>query len=273
MIISRIDQVAWQPDLFGERISTGRSREYYMHTANIAELDDLEILARIPAAKLSEVEALCELVMDRGIGDDAVPALEALWRRFFGFGVDGPLREQRCALNALAKIGTEMSRQALVKIVDAPDLFDAILPLALECATKAHLALPAQSVTRWLEDTRSEVRELSFMLASNCGSPVPKNVLEAGLLDSEASVRRACLLTMGHFGHGAAKSGLLAELERNPSSEIVTALAGILDDDIITRLGRCAMKHEHLREQIVEELESSAEPRALKFVNRLKGLQ
>ena len=244
-----------------------------MHTANVAELDDLEILARIPATKLSEVEALCEQVMDRGFGDDAVPALEALWRRFFGFGVDGPMREQRCALNALEKIGTEMSRQALVRIVDAPDLFDALLPLALECATKAHLALPAQSITRWLEDTRPEVRELSFMLARNCSSPVPRHVLEAGLSDSEASVRRACLLTMGRFGHDRAKSGLLAELERNPSSEIVTALAGILDDDIITRLGRCAMKHERLREQIIEELESSAEPRAFKLVNRLKGLQ
>ncbi len=92
-------------------------------------------------------------------------------------------------------------------------------------------------------------------------------------MDSEASVRRACLITMGQFGHDVAKPGLLGELERDPTSEVVTALAGILDDDIITGLGRCAMKHECLRDQIMEELECNDDTRALKIVETLKGLR
>ena len=239
----------------------------------IERLDDQEVLARIPIASLAQVQALCEQVQARGIDDDAVPALEALWKRFFGFGVNGPLREQRCALNALAKVGTASSRQALARIVVDPDLFDALLPLALKCATEANLALPEESVRHWLEDSRPGVRECAFALARNCSTPVPKHVLETGLVDSDALVRRACLLTMGRFGHDAAKPGLLAELERNPTSEVVTALAGILDGDIVTRLGRCAMTHERLRGQIIEELECSDEPRVARIVERLRGLQ
>ena len=236
-------------------------------------MDDQEVLARLPGADLSQVQILCEQVLKRGIGDDAVPALEALWRRFFGFGIDGPLREQRCALETLAKSGTSLSRQALVGIVSAPDLFDALLPLALRCATEANLALSGRSVTRWLEDGRPEVRECAFVLARNCSPPVQRHVLEAGLSDPEASVRRACLMTLGQFGHAAAKPGLLEELERRPSGEVVTALSGMLDDDIITRLGRCAREHERLRGQVIEELEGSDDPKALRLVETLRRLK
>lgn len=240
---------------------------------DVEGLNDQEVTERIPSANLSQVQALCDQVLARGIGDDAVPALESLWKKFFGFGINGPLREQRCALETLAKVGTHLSRQALTRIVDAPDLIDALLPLALECATEANLALSGKSVTRWLEDSRPEVRDFAFILARNCTPPVPRHQLEKGLMDPEGSVRRACLIALGRFGHGTAKPGLLAELEREPTSEIVTALAGILDDDIITLLGRCAKEHERLRDQIIEELESSDEPRAIKLVGGLQGLK
>ncbi|MDE0524747.1 MAG: hypothetical protein OXH79_22660 [Boseongicola sp.] len=252
---------------------TQGSIECHRPVPEVEGLDDQEIIERIPAASVSQVQALCDQVLERGIGDNAVPALEALWKRFFGFGINGPLREQRSALETLAKVGTPLSRQAVARIIDARDLTDALLPLALECATEANLALSGQSVTRWLEDGRSDVRESAFVLARNCTPPVPKHELEKGLMDPEGSVRRSCLTTMGQFGNGRAKPGLLEELEKDPTSEIVTALAGLLDDDIITRLGRCAMKHGRLRGQIAEELESSGEPRALKLVARLKGLK
>ncbi|MYA89558.1 MAG: hypothetical protein F4X97_14100 [Boseongicola sp. SB0662_bin_57] len=269
----RTPQEPRQPDLFEERIPAQGSIECHPPVPEVEGLDDQEIVARIPSANVAQVQALCDQVLERGIGDDAVPALEALWKRFFGFGINGPLREQRCALNALAKVGTPLSRQALARIIDAPDLIDALLPLALECATEANLALSGQSVTCWLGDSRPAVRECAFVLARNCAPPVPKHELEIGLLDPDGSVRRACLTTMGQFGHERAKPGLLEELKKNPTSEVVTALAGIVDDDIITRLGRCAMKRGRLREQIIEELECSGEPKALKLVERLKGLK
>ena len=238
----------------------------------IEGLNDQEIIERIPSANVSQVQDLCGQVLERGIGDDAVPALESHWKRFFGFGINGPLREQRFALKTLVEVGTPSSRQVLARIINAPDLIDALLPLALECAMEAHLALSGQRVTCWLADSRPEVREFAFVLARNCTPPVSKHELEKGLMDPEGAVRRACLIAMGQFCNERAKPGLLEELEKNPASEIVTALAGILDDDIITRLGRCAMKHGRLREQIIEELESSGESRALKLVERLKGL-
>lgn len=262
-----------QPDLFEERFPTQSSIGRHPPVPDVEGLDDREIVARIPSASVAQVQVLCDQVLARGIGDDAVPALEALWKRFFGFGISGPLREQRCALNTLAKVGTQSSRQALARIIDSPDLIDVLLPLALDCATEANLALSGQRVTCWLEDSRSAVRACAYVLARNCTPAVPKYELEKGLHDPEGSVRRACLTTMGLFGHEGAKPGLLAELEKGPTSEIVTALAGMVDDDIITRLGRCAMKHARLREQIVEELECSGEPRARKVVERLKGLK
>ena len=271
--VPRPAQEPRQPDLFEDRMPTQASIECRRPVPEVAGLDDQEIIERIPSANVSQVQALCDRVLERGIGDNAVPALEALWKRFIGFGINGPLREQRCAVETLAKVGTPLSRQALDRIIRAPDLIDALLPLVLDCAAEANLAVSGQSVTCWLEDGRSEVRESAFVLARNCTPPVPKHKLEIGFMDPEGSVRRACLATMGQFGHGRAKPGLLEELEKDPTSEIVTALAGILDDDIITRLGRCAMKHGRLRGQIVEELECSGEPRALKLVERLKDLK
>ncbi len=170
-------QNAPQPDLFEERGSSQVSVGLLQRMPDVEELTDQEVVARIVTANMAEVEALCGQVLKRGIGDYAVPALESIWRRFFGFGVNGPMREQRCALKTLAKIGTSLSRQALVRIIDDPDLFPALLPLVLECATEAILALSGQSVTCWLEDSRPEVRESAMVLARNCSTPVPKLAL------------------------------------------------------------------------------------------------
>ncbi len=273
MKVRRPAQKASQPDLFGRREPNDGPVGRPVPFASFEKMEDQEVVARIPDADMAEVDALCDQVLDRGLGDDAVPALEALWKRFFGFGVDGPTREQRCALMTLARTGSSLSRQALARIVDAPDLIDSHLPLALQCASDANLALPGQRVARWLEDGRPEVRKCAFALARNCRPRVPGHLLEAGLADPDALVRRACLVTMGHSGDARAKEGLLEELGRSPAAEVVAALACMLDDDIVTCLGRCGLEHACLREQVVEELEGEADPRARRLVERLRSLR
>ena len=53
------------------------------------DLADDELIAMLPQAGRANVEALTDEVVSRSLAE-AVPALEALWRRFSGFGVKAP---------------------------------------------------------------------------------------------------------------------------------------------------------------------------------------
>ena len=113
--------------------------------AQSADLSDDEVIALLPGATLSEVEALCAAAVSRSL-EASVPALERLWRRFAGFGIDVPLVEQRAVLGALAALDCGPARSALKRIVLSKGLPAAQLPLALRAAVDAGLVLPAAFV-------------------------------------------------------------------------------------------------------------------------------
>ena len=81
-----------------------------------ARLSDEELVAMIPQANLSNIEALSSEVVSRSL-EAAVPALEELWRRFVGFGIKQPLLEQHAVLNTLARLNGETAGTALKRIV------------------------------------------------------------------------------------------------------------------------------------------------------------
>ena len=85
------------------------------------------------------------------------------------------------------------------------------------------------------------------------------------------AVRRAAAIVLGGFGRDRAKAVLLAELARHPTGDVVDALAGIADDDIVVHLGRCAEAHPELAGRIASELEEMQTPRSLKIANRIRG--
>ena len=105
------------------------------------------------------MEALGSEVVSRSL-TAAVPALEALWRRFAGYGVETPLVEQQTVLGTLARLDGAAARLALRRIVLSRGLPDTLVPAALRAAAEAGLSLPAESSLRSLA-----------IGTSLCGSP------------------------------------------------------------------------------------------------------
>ena len=82
----------------------------------VADLDDEALIAAIPAANLGDCTALAAEAARRQLAA-AIPALEALCRRFAGFGIDRVVPEQSAALRALAAIGGRDAAQALSRLI------------------------------------------------------------------------------------------------------------------------------------------------------------
>lgn len=258
---------AEQGDLFGDRVLVPASPSGPVAAPDLNGYDNQEIIALVPRANLSNVEGLCGQVLQRGLGDAAVPALETLWHRFHGYGRDGALPEQHFSLQTLARIETQSARSAVTRIVCSPGLPRALLPLALDAALTARLILPHRQISPWLEHDMSLVRQRAFALARYCNPP--GDLLERGRSDPDPAVRRNTHITMGMLGYGSVKQPLLTELERNPTGDVVQALAAIADADIIVRLGRCAEANPRLTTLIVEELIDTEDPMARKIARRL----
>ena len=94
------------------------------------DLDDAALVAVISEARLADCRALCEEVGQRKL-TAAVPALEALCRRFKGFGLEHAVPEQVAALRGLEAITTREAGAAVSRIiadgvVQGPGLYDAV---------------------------------------------------------------------------------------------------------------------------------------------------
>ena len=204
---------------------------------SVDTLSDDDLLELIPNAGPSNVETVCSEVVSRSL-QAAVPALEALWRRFSGFGIEKPLREQLAVVDTLERLGGADARSALRRIVLCKGLPASLLPAALQAAASSGLALPAPFVDPLLDHEDAAVRGAAFALAASAN--VPADRLHASLFARSAADRRAAAVALGLRGDSRARQPLFDELERSPSTEIIEAVATVWDDDAIVRLGRCA---------------------------------
>src|SRR5882724_1592566 len=95
-----------QLDLFSVSIGPAERDVPRRTTEPIASdtLDDDSLLAAIPDAGIRESVALVTEAGRRRLAA-AIPVLEALCRRFAGFGADRIVPEQAAALDAFVKIG------------------------------------------------------------------------------------------------------------------------------------------------------------------------
>lgn len=232
-------------------------------------LSDDEILDLLPDAGIRDAVLLCGLVVERGLGDRSLPALDRLWRRFKGFGRARCLPEQEAVVETLARIGTKEARDRLARIVTAADLPPPLLPVALRAALTAGLGLPPNFAGPLLRHADPLVRELAARL-SRFGRPAAA-ALEEAIGDTHAPVRREAAVTLGRLGRASAKPVLLEELHRDPADEIVTALSGIADDDIAVHLGRCAEAHPALAETVAAGLEEMETALSLKIARRIRA--
>ncbi len=264
-----MDDRSRQFDLFGDRppaapVSAPASRPLRPDT-----LSDDEILDLLPDAGMRDAVLLCRLVVERGLGDRALPALDRLWRRFRGYGRERPQPEQEAVLEALAGIGTKAAAARLAGIVTAADLPPPLLPAALRAALQAGLGLPRGFAGPLLGHHDPRIRELAARLGRFGASDIA--ALEEAVGDSHAPVRRAAAVVLGRLGRASATPVLLEELRRDPAREIVTALAGIADGDVAVHLGRCAEAHPALAEAVAAALEEIETELSLKIARRIRG--
>ena len=263
-----------QPDLFGGRGHAGEVQARRGSAAGegptAGELSNYELIETLPRPSVSDVEALCSEVVSRSL-EEAVPALESLWRRFVGFGIETPYPEQLAVLDALALLNGEAARTALERIVLSDRLPDSLSPAALRAAADAGLALPAEFLIPRLGHGDDAVREPAFELALRARGGLPVRPLRDGLADPLASIRRCAAIAMGNRGDGEAKDLLIAELARNPSTDVIEALAAIRDDDVIVHLGRCAKGHPALQRAVIEALHDMESPKAQRLAERIEA--
>ena len=262
-----------QPDLFDDR--HGRIEGEAVPVPGtppagpaVAELADGALIAMLPHAGRANVETLCAEVVSRSLAE-AVPALEALWRRFSGFGVKTPYPEQRAVLSTLARLESEAARAALQAIVRSKELPASLLPAAARAAAEAGLGLPAAFVAPLLAHEDSTVREPAFALAVEAG--IGSDGLRDGLTDPSPAVRRLAAIAMGMRGDAEAREPLVDELERNPTAEVIEALSVIGDDDAIVHLGRCAANRPALAESVIAALHDVESTKAERLVSRLEA--
>ena len=234
----------------------------------VGRLADGELIAMLPQADRSSVEALCSQVVSRSL-EAAVPALERLWRRFAGFGVWVPFLEQRAVLDTLARVDGAAARAALKRVVLSKGLPASLLPAALRAAAEAGLALPASFVALLLDHEDVAVREPAFALALKAG--IGGDRLRDGLIDPSACVQRLAAVALGNRRDAGAREWLIGELARNSSTEVIEALAAIRDDDAMVHLGRCPARHPALAGTVVAILRCMESAKAERFVRRLEA--
>ena len=227
--------------------------------APVETLSDDDLLESVPKAGPSNIEAVCSEIVSRCLAA-AVPALEALWRCFAGFGVEKPLREQLAVLQTLARLGGTHARSTLRGIVLSNGLPASLLPAASQAAASTGLALPAAFVGPLLDHEDAAVRGAAFVLAAR--TEVPADRLREGLFDRSAANRRAAAIALGLRGDASARQPLYDEPARFPSTEVIEAITAVWDDNAIVHLGRCARRHPRFAGAVLDALRDIASPRA-----------
>ncbi len=260
-----------QPDLFdGRGRADVRSRREHPVRPGLpapASLGDDELAGRFAEAGPLEIDALCAEVVARPL-PAAVPALEALWRRFHGFGIHRPLREQCAMLETLARLEGSGTRAALRRIVLSAGLPASLLPIALRSTADARVVLPAAFVADFPDHDDPALRRAAFDLAPGAKVPAPR--LREGLSDRDLPIRLAAA-ALAHRGDASGRDVPIAELTVAPSTALVEALGALGDDAAIVSLGRCAMRRPEFAPVAVAVLCDMGNPRADRLAARLEA--
>ena len=261
-----------QLDLFDERhpadIRPQTQTDGESTSLALKALPDSELAERVAHANLATIDTLAEEIVARSL-TAAVPALERLWRRFHGFGINRPFREQIAVLETLSRLKGPEACSALRRIALRPGVPDSLLPAVLRAAADKRLDLPASFVAEFLNHQDSEIREPAFALAHAANVPVLR--LRIGLSDSLASIRRDAAVALAFRGDASGRDVLISVLAHAPSVELIDALGAICDDEAVVELGRCAMRFPDFAPQVVAILRELESQKAERLVARLEA--
>jgi HEAT repeat protein len=242
-----------QLDLFAiDRIDVELKGSPAQPPLRATELTDAALIAALRDAGVSAAPRLAAEASSRRLVG-AVPSLEKLCRRLTGFGADRLVTEQVAALEALADIGGEAARQAVARLITYRTVQGPTLATALNAAARLGLLLLPSRLGEFLNDADPTIRAAACRCVRSAGPYL--SVLIELLDDPRAEVAFAAALALGRIGCSEARPLLMSLLRREPSAEIVDALARIANEEVIVTFGRVARAMPDLAQPILDALD------------------
>jgi hypothetical protein len=272
-IVSPFEQMCDQQlDLFS---SAGIEREWPLprcieQRPEATGLDDQALIAAIPQSDLIDSIALAHEAGRRKL-TAAVPALEALCRRFSGFGTHRLLPEQAAALGALGAIGGREAAQSISRLIVREAVQGPAVNLAVNTAAQIGSTFPVdvlQSLLRYSDP---------YIRASACGcarrTPEAISVMIELLGDLNQEVVRSAACALGRMGRIEARPMLVRLLREHPSEEVIDAVSSVADEECMIQLGRIARTEPTLADAALDALEGTDHPRADAIATAVRSLQ
>jgi hypothetical protein len=225
----------------------------------VADLSDADLIAAIPNAGLAACQALAGEAARRKLVA-AVPALEALCRRFKGFGLEHGVPEQAASLQALSAIGGADAKAAVHRILTGEVVADPGQRDAVRAAAALRCVLPEPIAGALLRHADPTIRAQ----ACRC---VPRTAQVATLLtsllhDLNPGVATEAAKALGRMGRTEARPWLARLLCHSPDAELVEAVTPVADEECVVMLGRIARQQPALRDAALTALEAIETPRA-----------
>jgi HEAT repeat protein len=223
-------------------------------------LDDQALIAAIPASNLADSIALANEAGGRRL-IEAVPSLEALCRRFSGFGAHRMVPEQAAGLRALAMIGGSEAARAVSQLIVRGVVQGPALNLAVSTAARIGSTLPVDVLQSLLQHPDPDIRADGCSCA--CRRPELISVMIDLLDDLNGGVARAAACALGQMGRSEARPMLAKLLREEPSKEVIDAVSLIADEECMVQLGRIARTEPALSDAALNALEDIDQPRAI----------
>jgi hypothetical protein len=199
----------------------------------------------------------------------AVPGLEALCRRFSGFGIDHMVPEQAAALRALAAIGGRDAAQAASLLILRGAAQGPALRLAVAVAAQLHAILPVDVLRSLLRHADPDIRANACRCA--CRQPDLIAVMIDLLDDLNQAVARSAACALGQMGRIEGRPMLANLLREEPSEEVMDAVSSVADEECIVLLGRIARSIPALSDAALDTLESIDHHRASAIAAAIRG--
>jgi len=234
----------------------------------VVYLDDEALIAAIPAANFGDCTALATEAARRRLAA-AIPALEALCRRFAGFGIDRVVPEQSAALRALAVIGSRDAAQAVSRLIVRGVVQGPALGLAVAVAAQLHASLPADVLRSLLRHADPDICANACRCA--CRRPELIAVMIDLLDDLNQAVARSAACALGQMGRIEARPMIARLLREEPSEEVIDAVSPVADEECIVLLGRIARSKPALSDAALDALESIDHHRASAIAIAIRG--
>lgn len=255
-----------QLDLFDGSSTAAPSQPAAETRVDVQALGDAELIDALPQAGLHECLAIVHEIARRRLGSGSGdPSLTASCKATLRPGPSKAPRSMSRASACDASRPPITPRASIASFCSGTTLLLPNPACLRQRAARAGAADPL--VTNLLRADDPGVRAA----AARCVRTWPRcapSLIDL-LQDLHEDVRLAAACALGRIGNGAARPALLRALRQQPSREVVEAIAGIPDQEVLVLLGRTAETRQDLAGLIREVLDGIDHPLAAKIEARI----